>query len=341
MNMIEIDGSHLEGGGQILRTSVALSALTGKPCRVTNIRAGRCNPGMQAQHLEAVKAVAELCNANMKGAKLNSTTLEFEPGKIRSKTLEIKIPTAGSIALVLQSLMIACTRHNIDIKFIGGATNGKWASSVNYLKFVLFPLLKKMGCIVDIEVEKYGYYPKGGADVSVRVGAAELKPIVLLECGNILSIHGISHASQSLKQSSVAERQKAAAETVLAELDIKSKIDVLYPPAICPGSGVDLWAITEHSVLGGDAIGERNKSAESVGKEAASKLLAQLKSSGAVDEHSEDQLLPYMALANGESAIHVPHLTNHTKTNIWVIEKFLPVRFSIDENKKIVRCMHN
>ena len=341
--MLEIDGSYLEGGGQIVRTALALSTVTQKPIHITSIRKGRANPGLQAQHIEAANAISSLCNAKIEGNKLHSTEMKFYPGKIQSKKISIMIPTAGSVALVLQAMMIAAVHAEgrIHIEINGGATNGKWAPPVNYVKHVLLPLLEKLGYKADIDIKKYGYYPKGGAHVVAEIHPAELEPINLMERGEIETINGISHASKHLEKANVAERQaKTAKDIIKKELKIDAETSVKYVDALNPGSAIELFAKAKNSVLGSDGLGEVKKRAEDVGKEAAEKLVECIRSDACVDEYAEDQLLPYMALAsvNGESRIRVHKLTNHTKTNIWVIEKFLPVKFKIDEKEKIISC---
>lgn len=339
--MIEIDGSYGESGGQILRTSLALSAVTKKPLHIFNIRKGRKNPGLQTQHLEAVNSMKTLCNADVNGAKLHSTEIIFRPNRMPSDHVEISIPTAGSAGLVLQAIMIAAVRAEgkVSITIKGGATNGKWAMPMNYAKHVLLPLLGKMGYKAGVDIKKYGYYPKGGAEVKVKIHPTELKPLELTERGELVSIEGISHASNILKSKSVAERQaKAAAEIIKKELGIEPSISLHYSETLNPGSAIELFAETENSFLGSDGLGEIGKKAEDVGKEAAEKLVGELKTNACVDEHAEDQLLPYMALASSKSAIKVHHLTSHTRTNIWVIEQFLPVKFEIDEKDKIIIC---
>ncbi|MBI2578427.1 MAG: RNA 3'-terminal phosphate cyclase [Candidatus Aenigmarchaeota archaeon] len=333
--MIEIPGDYGEGGGQIIRTAIALSAVTGKPCRISSIRAKRAKPGLQTQHLEGVKALAKLCGADVKGAHLGSTELAFSPQKIKGGNISISIPTAGSTGLVLQGLMIAAIHADkaVNISISGGATNGKWAMPLNYAKQVLLPLLGKMGYKAEIDVERYGYYPKGGAVVSVVIEPCKLSPLVLLERGEIVSVNGVSHASKELTKNNVAERQqKAARDVIFKELKITADVRSRYNDTACPGSAIDLWAKCENSVLGSDGLGERGKRAEDVGKEAAEKLVQQLRSGAAVDEHAEDQLIPYMALAaeSGTSSIKVPVLTEHTQTNIWVVEKFLDVKFEME-----------
>lgn len=341
--MIEIPGDYLEGGGSIIRVASALSAYTGKACKITNIRAKRCNPGLRAQHLEGLQGLAELCNGKLIGGKIGSTKIEFHPSNELKEKIEINIPTAGSVGLALQSILIASTKskHSINVHIRGGATNGKWQAPVNFIKHILLPLLEKLNYKADIEIKKYGYYPKGGAEIILKKYPSELTPTILLNRGKIISINGVSHASINLKKAEVAERQKQAAEKIIKEkLVIEAKIEVKYVDTINPGSAIDLYAITENSILGSDGLGELGKEAEKVGEEAALMLIEQLESKAAVDEYIEDQLLPFMAIATEktgrESRISVPKLTNHTKTNIWVIEKFLQVKFDIEKN--IIIC---
>lgn len=333
--IIEIDGSYQEGGGQILRTATALSSITGKPVKIFNIRAKRCNPGLQIQHLESVNALAQLCNAKTKGAELHSTELEFYPEKISANKINISISTAGSVALTLQGLMFAAMHAPaaVEIDINGGATAGKWAAPVNYLKYVLLPLLAKCGYKAEIEIKKHGYYPKGGAEVFVKIFPSELKPLQLIERGKLLSIKGISHASSSLKNKKVAERMKESAEKIIfGKLKIKPEIEVKYVDAVCPGCGIELFANYENTVLGADGLGEIKKSAEQVGREAAEKLVEYCNADACLDRHMADQILPYIALAaeRGPSSASVAEITKHCLTNIWVIEKFLPVKFSVE-----------
>ncbi len=337
--MIEIDGSYGESGGQILRTSCAFSAVTGKAVKIINIRKGRPNPGLQAQHIAAIEALAQLSNAKVIGLKQGSAELIFEPCEIKGGKVEVNIPTAGSVSLVLQGLMIAAlyAKDTVNIHINGGATNGKWAPPVLYIQNVLLPILRKINYSADIKIEKYGYYPKGGAQVSMKITPSKLKPLIIEEKGKLISIEGISHASLHLKDKKVAERQNVSAAKTLAVLH-KTNIQAGYFDTLNPGSALDCWAVYDNTILGANALGELKKKAEDVGKEAAEELIKQTNNGGAVDEHAEDQLLPYMALAgpSGTSVIKVGHLTKHTETNIWTIEQFLPVKFDIKD--KTITC---
>ena len=326
--MIEIDGEYGSGGGQVLRTAVGLSVLTGEPCRVTNIRAKRANPGLREQHLQAIRAVAAYSRGTVTGATIGSSRIEFRPGEAASDELEVRIGTAGSVGLVLQALLIPATASGLDVRIAGGATYGKWAVPVSYLQNVLFIILAWVGYGPQVWVEKEGFYPKGGARVRATARPAHLRPITVVDKGELLAVRGISVASSSLQHAQVADRQaQAAAKLVTAHFGIEPTIETRYADAICPGSGIQLWAETTHSVIGGNALGERGKRAEDVGKEAAEMLIDEFEA-GAVDCRAADQLLPYIALAGGQ--IVTSRITDHCRTNAFVIERFLPVRFTFE-----------
>jgi len=327
--MIEIDGSYGSGGGQILRTAAGLSALTGKPCRVFNIRAKRRNPGLREQHLQAIRAVSRMCSGKLTGAEIGSQEITFEPGRIKEGELLVPISTAGSVGLVLQALLIPSSKSGAKIKLSGGGTCGKWAPPISYIQNVLANFLSEMGYKVNIKVLREGFYPKGGAEVEVIAAPAVWKPVEIIKRGGVLTIGGISKASLSLKEQRVAERQVDASQKVLYEyFRILPAIEIEYSPSLCPGSSLQLWIDTEHFLrIGASATGEIGKKAEEVGREAARNLIKEYEGGG-VDSHAADQLLPYMALAGGK--IKASRVTEHCRTNAFVIEKFLPVKFKIE-----------
>ncbi|WP_457751758.1 RNA 3'-terminal phosphate cyclase [Thermococcus sp.] len=325
--MIEIDGSYGEGGGQILRTAVALSVITGKPVRVYNIRANRKNPGLRPQHLHGILALKELSNARVKGAKVGSTVLEFIPGEARPKHIKVPIKTAGSVTLVLQALLpaIAFTGGSFEIT---GGTDVPWSPPVDYLRNVTLFALEKMGLRVQLEIRRRGHYPKGGGLVVGRVEPwEERKPLKALEWKRIDRFAGISHATNL--PSHVAERQAKAAEERLRELySVPVEIEREVSRSLGPGSGIVMWAETDSLRLGGDALGKRGKPAEVVGREAAEELVEQLTPRKVVDRFLADQLIPFLVFAGGE--IGVAEMTNHLITNVWVVEQFLGKIFEVE-----------
>jgi len=332
--MIEIDGSTGEAGGQILRTACALSTVTKKPVHVFNIRKSRPRPGLATQHLLGIQSLTQLCNGRLEGDKLGSQEIWFCPEEIKSKDLHIKIDTAGSITLVLQTLILPAllAPSPIKIVFNGGATDTFFSPTMDYFQYVFLKILGKMGAKVEINILRRGYYPEGGAKVEVKVFPFKLKNINLTERGSLKKILAISGASELLKSKKVAERQLQGAREVLGKLKLPMEERVEYYQTQCPGSQICLIAEFENTVIGTDNLGKLGKRAEDVGKEAALELLREQKSEACLDKHSADQLLPYMALASGKSQVTVSEITNHCKTNIWVIEKFIDGKFEIKGN---------
>ena len=332
--MIEIDGSYGSGGGQILRTACTLSAVTKKSCRVFNIRKGRPKPGLMPQHLLGIQALAQLCNGRLKGDFLGSQEIKFFPGENYRDSILIKIPTAGSITLALQTLIPSAlfTPEPIKINFDGGATDTFFSPTIDHFRFVFLKILEKMSSKVEINILRRGYYPEGGAKVEAKIYPSKLKPINLIERRDFKKILIISGASESLKNKKVAERQVAGVREILGKLKLPSEEKIEYYDTPCPGSQICLVAKFENTVIGTDNLGKLGKRAEDVGKDAASELLKEQKSGASLDKHLSDQILPYLALAKNKSSVTVSEITTHCQTNIWVIEKFLKGNFKIKDN---------
>ncbi|AMM54647.1 RNA 3'-terminal phosphate cyclase [Pyrococcus kukulkanii] len=326
--MIIIDGSYGEGGGQILRTSIALSAITEEPVKIINIRANRPNPGLRPQHLHGILALKELANARVEGAYVGSKELIFIPGRIKPKNINVNIGTAGSITLVLQALLPAMAFAEGRIEFrITGGTDVAWSPPVDYLKNVTLFALERIGVRGEIFIERRGHYPKGGGIVRGFVDPWEEKrSINAVEYKRVIKIKGISHATNL--PSHVAERQAKGARAELERLGVPIEIETEVSTSIGPGSGIVLWAETDCLRLGGDALGKRGKPAEVVGKEAAQELLEQLKTGACVDKFLGDQLIPFIAFSGGK--IKVAEITKHLITNIWVVEQFLGKVFEVN-----------
>ena len=333
-----IDGSYGEGGGQILRTSVALSCVTGEDVRIVNIRAKRPKPGLKRQHLTAIKAAATLCRAEVEGLEVGSREVVFRPGGIRGGSFRFDIGTAGSITLVLQTLapIMAYAPQPVRVTVTGG-TDVPWSPPVDYFKNVIAWHLRLMGYELLIEVIRRGHYPRGGGLVrtSVQNPPRELASVRLAERGPVKRVEGISHCVRLPKH--VALRQAKAAEEALRKGGVKAPVSIAlehyegrHDPHLGPGSGIVLWAITPSTRLGADALGARGKRAEAVGKEAASKLLEDLATGAALDRHMSDNIIPYAALAKGETVVTGAQLTMHAHTVAWVVKQLLNTSIALE-----------
>lgn len=332
--MFEIDGSKHEGGGATVRLACALAAITKRPCRVFNIRHNRPQPGLARQHVSGLQALAQLCRGELKGDSLGSRDIEFHPQKIQANNLSVKIETAGSITLVLQTLIMPALYADgpVKIAFEGGATDTFFSPTIDHFQCVFLKILQKMGPQVTMDIEKRGFYPEGGAEVKIEISPSSLKPIFLIERGSLDKVLIISGASENLKNKRVAERQISGAKQVLGKLKLPLEEKVEYYSALSTGSQINIIAQLENTVFGTDNLGKLGKSAEQVGKETAQDFLREVRSGACLDKHVADQILPYMALAPAKSEVTVSQITSHCQTNIWLIEKFLDGKFEIKNN---------
>lgn len=339
--MLQIDGSRGEGGGQMVRTALALSALTGRPFGMTRIRANRPKGGLKAQHLMAIEALQAICSATVTEVRLGAEAMAFEPGKVQPGNYSFDIGTAGSISLLLQALLppllFASGPSTLHLK---GGTCGKWQPPVVYTQQVLLPYLARFADI-ELAIGRQGYFPKGGGEVTARIqpklpsriGLATLPPYLLTEGGRPVRMGGLAFAADTLAGRQVAERMASSAQIALREWNCPVDIETAYGPAYDPGAGIVLWAETGISAdgsplrLGADALGERGKPAETVGREAARQLRNTLRANTPVDEHLADQLAPFLGLLPG-SRIRVGRPSGHLLSNMAMTELFLPVRFA-------------
>jgi RNA 3'-phosphate cyclase len=361
--MIKLSGEYGEGGGSIVRIGLAMSALTSKPFEVDNIRKGRCKGGLKHQHLCGVRGVRELCNAKVIGDELGSSHIQFVPGKIKAQTLSLDIGTAGSMTLLLQSLLLPAIFADKKVRLrLTGGSETLHSQPYDYFANVFLPHLKRFADI-DSKILKRGYYPKGGGKIDIRIVPKfnvnnfndfndfhnhiknNVNKINLTSQGKLLYLKGVSHASSDLEKAEVAERQARGARLELKKLDCPIRIRTEYSDTLSTGSGITLWAFFSETdeinfnnpvVLGSDALGKRGKRAELVGQEAAKNLLKEMSSGAAVDHYLADQLIPFMALVS-KSSIKTSEISNHCRTNIYVVESFLGQVFSIDKENKIIR----
>jgi len=334
--LIEIDGSQKSGSGTILRLSVAFAAILGEPLHIHNIRQNRPQPGLKPQHLEAVLTASKLCDAELQGATINSRELWFKPGKVKGGKIEAEIGTAGSIPMLLMTVLPICAfaESAVELHVSKGGTDTQHAPTINYARFVLLPTLQRMGLNTTLTIHKYGYYPKGNGEVTITVKPCKsLNPLRLESFGNLNTIKGISICT-FLTDRKVAERQATAANNYLKQEGYIADIQVVNDKSnpLQKGSSIALWAETDtNAILGADAIGELKKTSETVGTEAAEKLYTEISTKPTVDTHLADILIPFAALAKGKTVYLTRTLSEHLQTNIWLTEKMLNVKFSIEK----------
>ena len=341
--MIKIDGNYLEGGGQIVRTALAFATLLNKPVEITNIRANRPQKGLKAQHLHCINALKQLCNAKTSEIKLGDEKIRFLPDKITNNKINIDIGTAGSITLLLQSLLIPCLLKKTQTKIeITGGTDVKWSPQIDYFKEIILPHFYKYAEKIELNLEKRGYFPKGNGKITLKIKPKyDIKTITpeinLIEQGTLAQIKGISHASSDLQDKEVVERQANAAKIALTQFKVPINITTTYSETDSTGSGITLIAIFSKDEgyqdpvkLGSDILGEKGIRAEDVGKKAAIDLINEINSKAPVDKHLADNLIPLLAITKGQ--IKSSEITDHSKTNIYTVEKFLGKIFEIKEN---------
>jgi RNA 3'-terminal phosphate cyclase (ATP) len=324
---VHIDGSQGEGGGQILRTALALGAITGTSVVIENIRAGRAKPGLMRQHLTAVRAAAEVCGGALTGDELGSRALSFTPGKVRPGDYRFPIATAGSACLVFQTVLwpLLFAGAPSHVVFEGGTYNPK-APPFDFLAVTLLPLLRRMGARVDARLERHGFYPAGGGRIAVDIAPSTLAPIELLDAGPVR-----------------AQRARALVANLSAKI-ARRELDVVraglgWPEDACrvesitdaPGAGNVLFLELERDGVTEvfTSVGERGRPAERVAEEAVDEARRYLAADAPVGEHLADQLVIPMALAGG-GAYRTGPLTLHSRTNIDVVRRFLPVEIAVE-----------
>lgn len=343
--VVEIDGSLLEGGGQILRMSLIISVLSRTPIRVYNIRAGRSKPGLMDQHLKGVELVGKICNAKINGAELGSTQITFFPGQLRGGHYEARIKTAGSISLLLQvaipCLLFADSESKLKLQ---GGTNTEMAPQIEYITEVFRPIMEKFGATFDFKLNRRGYFPRGGGEIEVSITpVSKLKPVQMTEPGQITQIYGWSFVA-GVVPLGVAHGMADAAGGDLKRYHSKVNIERYKEnPDMADGNCSGILVIAESDtgcIFGGSALGKRGENAHVTGSRAAAEIIRALTEGACVDEHSQDQAIIFMALADGVSRIKVGSLTMHTNTAIYIAEKFTKAKFKIttDGSSSLIEC---
>jgi len=256
--VLEVDGSQKSGSGTILRLSIALAGILGEPLHIYNIRRKRSQPGLRPQHLEATLTAAKLCNAEIKGATLGSRELWFKPSEVTGGEIQAEIGTAGSIPMLLLTILPICAsaKHTVSIHVVKGGTDVRHAPTINYLKHILLPMLKRMGLKADLTVKKYGYYPKGMGEISIEVQPCQkLSPLRLEKHGTIERLRGISVCT-FLADRKVAERQAKVAREYFKARGFEANIEVVNDMSnpLQKGSSIVLWAKSNTDTLLGETL---------------------------------------------------------------------------------------
>lgn len=327
--MIEIDGSSGEGGGQVLRSSLAMSILTQKDFHIRQVRARRSKPGLMAQHLKSVQAAAAICQAKVEGDVLGSQELVFRPGPVKAGKYHFEIGTAGSTSLVLQTIFIPLSLAARSSQVtISGGTHVPHSPCFHYIDLQWMVYMRQIGFNAQLLMEQAGFYPPGGGRIQAVIRPAEpLSALNLLERGQLQRIHGISGVANLDLE--IAKRQKHQALKRLEPRARETKIKTVELPSPVKGTFLLLIAEFEHSQCCYFALGEQGKRAERVADEAVDGLEAFLKSDGAIDFYLADQLLLPLSLVKGKSSLHTSKVTQHQLTNANVIRAFLPVNIQI------------
>jgi len=331
--MIEIDGSHGEGGGQIVRTSLTLSAATGVAVRLVNMRANRRPPGLRPQHVAAARAAADVCGADITHLEPGIGEMTFKPGPVQPGEYSWQIGTAGSAPLVLQTVAmpLALAGGTSRVEIVGGTHNPK-APCFEYLDQVWRVWLERMGVDIELAMDSAGFYPKGGgriiADIAGGVQPDRIRPLHLRQRGELVRMTGVSAVANLPDH--IAQRQRTRAAADLKRIGIEAQIETAELASIGKGTVCFLRAEFEHSVAGFFGLGAIGKKAELVGHEAAeaARKFCTERSGAAVDPHAADQLIVPLVLAAGASRYRTTALTEHTSTNAAVASQITgrPVR---------------
>jgi RNA 3'-terminal phosphate cyclase (ATP) len=334
-DLVKIDGSHGEGGGQILRTAISLSAISGKPIEVTNIRANRTNPGLRPQHLAGIKIIADLFHAKSENLKVGAEWIRFSPSdKFEGGSIKFDIGTAGSIPLILMTVVPAVSLSNNSLQIeVTGGTDVKASPTIDYIKHIVAKSYLSIGPKFSVDVLKRGYYPKGGGVVQCTVKPCKTPSPIELLATRYLEPKIISVCSQLPVH--VAKRQISSALIALEKKDIRcSNYTASIETSISPGSSILIYSAADFGLyVGGDSIGELDKRAESVGTEAAMRFLDSTLAQATVDPFLADMLVLPLALSKGRSRYRVARVTQHLLTNLHIVSEIVRCKYSIEQQE--------
>jgi len=322
VDFLKIDGSHGEGGGQIVRSAVTLSCITKKPILIENIRKNRRVPGLRPQHLTAIKLLAKICNAEVQGLNAGSTTIKFLPKNLENNTLSEDIGTAGSISLILQVLIpaVSISKKSLELSIIGG-TDVPWSPTSNYTKYVLSEAYSRMGINFSMEITRRGYYPKGGGLVKVKINPIKkLKPISLIKRKTKLVKLYCSYSDLSYER---IKNQVEQAENFLKDADFTIESKIKKELALNKGGSMNLYSLDSDSIIGSDGL------TDTAGKLAKSISENFIRSNLGVDNHLSDMLVLPVSLIDETSVFRIKEITKHLETNLYVTSKITGCKYGI------------
>jgi RNA 3'-terminal phosphate cyclase (ATP) len=337
--MLVIDGSEGEGGGQVLRTALSLSMITGKPFKINNIRGKRPKPGLMRQHLVAVDAAKEISNADVGGNQLGSTCLEFIPKEIEGGDFSFAIGSAGSCTLVLQTILPALlyAKKHSTVRISGG-THNPMAPPAQFLQRSFLPILRKMGADIDLTIDRFGFYPAGGGELRLGVSPCELKPIEMMTRGTLINSYAESFVAGLSNQICAAELKVIQSAF---QWNKEQLIEFELPADQGPGNALLITIEYDHVTEVFCALGKRGLSSEMVAKNVISEMTDYCVAGDSVaDEYLADQLLLPMALS-GQGIFTASVISQHTLTNAEIIKKFIDVDITFTETDELSICKIN
>jgi RNA 3'-terminal phosphate cyclase (ATP) len=333
---VRIDGSQGEGGGQILRTAVSLSAVTGRPVEVTNIRAKRQNPGLRPQHMTGIKIISDLFHADVENLQVGAEWIKFVPSdKFEGGSVKVDIGTAGSIPMILMAVVpaVALSGNSLQLEVTGG-TDVRASPTIDYVKYVVVDAYRNIGIKFSADVIKRGYYPKGGGIVLSTIEPCKAPGTMELLTARDVASKITSVCGQLPRH--VAERQISSAMIALEKKGVRcSNYSASIETSISPGSSILIYSASDFGpYVGGDSIGEVGKRAEAVGAEAAGRYLESMLAQVPVDPFLADMLVLPLALAKGRSKYRTARVTEHLRTNLQVASQLVGCKYSIEQQGK-------
>jgi RNA 3'-terminal phosphate cyclase (ATP) len=333
LDLVRIDGSQGEGGGQILRTAISLSAITGKPVEVTGIRAKRQNPGLRPQHLTAIKIVGDLFHAKVENLQVGAEWVRFAPSdRFEGGSVKVDVGTAGSIPMILMTVVpaVSLSNNSLGIELIGG-TDVKASPTIDYIRHVVADAYRNIGIKFSSDVLKRGYYPKGGGIVQSNIEPCKAPGTIELLNGRDLEPKITSVCSQLPRH--VAERQTTSALLALEKKGIRCQnYTASLETSLSPGTSILVYSASDFGpFIGGDSIGELGKRAEAVGTEAAQRYLESNLAQVPVDAFLADMLVLPLALAKGKSKYRITRVTEHLRTNLQVASRIAGCKYGIEQ----------